>query len=156
MHLSARCCSEADLSDLAELYRRYREEIAGERGGRVHLAKEAFFEPAEARTATMLNDGRQLVALGTLDEVPVAMALGHLEELEDASLLAVLDVLYVDKGAREVGVGENLLGFVESWAKAKGATALDTVVLPGMRQAKNFLEGSGFTARLLIMHRRLD
>ena len=85
-------------SDLAELFRRYREEIAGERGAKVHLAKEAFFEPLEARMATMLGDGRQLAALGTIDEVPVAMALGHLEELGDSSLLAVLDVLYVDKG----------------------------------------------------------
>jgi len=28
-------------------------------------------------------------------------------------------------------------------------------VLPGMRNSKNFLEGAGFAARLLVMHRRL-
>jgi len=156
MEISAHCCAEGELSILVELFRRYCEEIAGERGAKVHLAKEAFFEPLEERMATMLGDGRQLAALGTIDDVPIAMALGHLEELGDSSLLAVLDVLYVDKAAREVGMGEKMLDFVVEWAKANGASVLDTIALPGMRQAKNFLEGSGFTARLLVMHRRLD
>jgi GNAT superfamily N-acetyltransferase len=69
--------------------------------------------------------------------------------------LASVDVLYVDTPAREVGVGEILLEAVATWAVDNGAIGLDVRVLPGMRQAKNFLEGTGFAARLLVMHRRL-
>jgi hypothetical protein len=29
-------------------------------------------------------------------------------------------------------------------------------VLPGIRESKNFLEGAGLVARLLVMHRRLS
>ena len=56
----------------------------------------------------------------------------------------------------EVGVGESLLATVLEWASAKQAIGIDLKVLPGMRESKNFLEGSGFTARLLVMHKRLD
>jgi GNAT superfamily N-acetyltransferase len=76
--------------------------------------------------------------------------------LADSSRLAVIDVLYVEPGAREVSVGESLLAVLVDWARTRGATALDASVLPGMRQAKSFLEGSGFAARLLVMHQRLD
>jgi hypothetical protein len=31
---------------------------------------------------------------------------------------------------------------------------IDAFALPGMRETKNFFEGSGFTARLLVMHRQ--
>ena len=33
---------------------------------------------------------------------------------------------------------------------------VDATALPGDRLTKNFFESNGFTARLLIMHRRLD
>ena len=58
--------------------------------------------------------------------------------------------------AREVGVGEKLLEVVASWAAERGAGGLDVAVLPGVRDAKNFLEGAGYVTRLLVMHRRLD
>jgi len=65
-------------------------------------------------------------------------------------------VIYVDPAAREVGVGENLLAAVAEWAGEHGAGTLDVPVLPGIRESKNFLEGAGFVARLLVMHRRLS
>ncbi len=57
--------------------------------------------------------------------------------------------------ARDVGVGEKLLDTVIDWSARRGATGVDVHVLPGMRTSKNFLEGSGFVARLLVMHRQL-
>jgi len=156
LRLATRVGSEDDLQSFVELYRGFREEIASERGAVVHLSREAFFEPLEARFMAILRDDRQQALLGTLDAVPVGMAVGRLEDLADSSRLAVIDVLYVEPGAREVGVGESLLAYAVDWARSKGATGLDTTVLPGMRQAKNFLEGCGFAARLLVMHHHLD
>jgi GNAT superfamily N-acetyltransferase len=72
------------------------------------------------------------------------------------SQLATIEVLYVDPAAREAGVGDKLLTTAVNWAAQRGATGVDVQVLPGMRVPKSFLEGSGFVARLLIMHRRLE
>jgi GNAT superfamily N-acetyltransferase len=55
-----------------------------------------------------------------------------------------------------VGVGEELVNSIAAWAERQGAVAIDVAVLPGMREAKNFLEKAGFAARLLVMHRRID
>jgi GNAT superfamily N-acetyltransferase len=130
MEVVTRTGTEADLEELVALYRRFCEDVAGERGGHIYVRKEGF-------------------------PVPVGIAVGHLDELADSSVLASVDVLYVDTPAREVGVGEILLEAVATWAVDNGAIGLDVRVLPGMRQAKNFLEGTGFAARLLVMHRRL-
>ena len=105
LHLTTRVASEDDLQTCVELYRRFREDVAGERGAVVHLSREAFSEPLEARFTTILRDDRQNVLLGTLDAVPVGLAVGRLEDLADSSRLAVIDVLYVEPGAREVSVG---------------------------------------------------
>jgi hypothetical protein len=39
---------------------------------------------------------------------------------------------------------------------ARGCAGIDALALPGHRTTKNFFEGSGFTARALVMHRALD
>ena len=53
-------------------------------------------------------------------------------------------------------MGESLLDAVSGWAAENGAGDLDVWVLPGIRESKNFLEGAGLVARLLVMHRRLS
>ena len=155
MNIGARVGTESDLRDLAELYRACWEALAVERGGSVQMRKEAFSEPLEAHFGAMVHDERRLVLLGTIDEVAVGLAVARLEELSGGSRLSTVEVLYVDPPARDVGVGEKLLGAVTEWAAGHGSTGIDVPVLPGMRTAKNFLEGSGFAARLLVMHHPL-
>ncbi|MGA2803085.1 MAG: GNAT family N-acetyltransferase [Acidimicrobiales bacterium] len=155
MNIGARVGTEADLRTLAELYRACRAALAGERGGSVHVLKEAFADPLEPHFRAMVHDDRRLVLLGTIDDVAVGLGVARLEEIPESARLATVEVLYVDPPAREVGVGEKLLAEVTDWATGRGATGIDVPVLPGMRTSKNFLEGSGFAARLLIMHRRL-
>jgi len=46
--------------------------------------------------------------------------------------------------------------FRETLRGERGAGGLDVPVLPGIRESKNFLEGAGLVARLLVMHRRLN
>jgi len=153
--LATRVAAVGDLAELVALYRRFREDVASERGADVHLSREAFVEPLEALMDTIVRDQGRLALLGLLGEVPVGIAIGRIEELADSSRLAIVEVLYVDEPAREVGVGECLLASLVEWAGANGADGIDVQVLPGMRQAKNFLEGSRFAARLLVMHRNL-
>jgi GNAT superfamily N-acetyltransferase len=155
MEVVARAATEADLDELVALYRGFCKDLAAERGGELHLRKEGFSPLLEDHFNDVMGDGRHLVLLGTLDKVPVGLVVAELGELRDSSRLAAVDVLYVEPPAREVGVGESLLEAVANWATSNGASGIDIRVLPGMRQAKNFLEGSGFVARLLVMHRRL-
>ena len=75
--------------------------------------------------------------------------------LRDGSQLAVIEALYVEPDARAVGVGEALIDVVEEWAKARGCSGLDALVLPGMRDSKNFFEAFGLTARAIVVHRDL-
>lgn len=156
MEVRTRVGTESDVSVLVDLYRSFRESLTRERGGGTYLSKEAFGEPLEPLFQEMVSDARRLVLLGLVDEVPVGLAVVRLEELSDSSRSAIAEVLYVDRQAREVGVGESLLDAVSGWAAENGAGDLDVWVLPGIRESKNFLEGAGLVARLLVMHRRLS
>ena len=43
-----------------------------------------------------------------------------------------------------------------AWFADAGCVGVDAVALPGHRVTKNFFEGSGFTARKLVMHHRIE
>jgi GNAT superfamily N-acetyltransferase len=156
MHAGARIGTERDVGTLVELYRASRETLTCERGGSMYLLKEVFGEPLEPHFAAIVHDDQWLVLLGTFDDVPVGLAVARLDEMPDSSFLATVEVVYVDPAAREVGIKEKLLKAAVDWAARRGATGIDVEVLPGMRASKNFLERSGFVARLLVMHQRLN
>jgi GNAT superfamily N-acetyltransferase len=155
MDVQARAATVEDLPELVELYRAYRSALAGERGGNTHLLKEGLVEPLEGAFSSIVHDEQWLVLLGTFDEVAVGLAAARIDTLPDRSHLVSVEAIYVDPQAREMGVGEELLDTITNWATERGATAVDVGVLPGMRASKNFLEGSGYAARLLVMHRKL-
>jgi GNAT superfamily N-acetyltransferase len=155
VEVGARVATDRDIATLVQLYQEYSNCLADERGGRSYLLKEALPEPLDARFGSMLHDQGWLVLLGTLDQSPIGLAAARIETMPDSSRVATVEVVYVDPAAREVGVGELLLGSAVEWAARQGATGVDVRVLPGMRESKNFLEGSGFVARLLVMHQRL-
>ena len=155
MEVGARIGTEGDLPALVELYRSSQAALTPERGGNLHVLREAMAEPVETRFEAIMHDDQWLVLLGTLDEAAVGVAVVRLDQMPDSSRLATVEALYVDPPAREVGVGEKLLSAVVDWAARRGAIGVDVRVLPGMRTSKSFLEGSGFTARLLVMHHKL-
>ena len=64
--------------------------------------------------------------------------------------------LFVEPEAREVGVGETLVGALLEWCRAHRCFGVDATALPGHRAAKNFFEEQGFVSRSLTMHRRLE
>ena len=68
----------------------------------------------------------------------------------------VLDLCFVEPGAREVGLGHLLIEQALGWFGSQGCTGVDGTAFPGDREAKNFFESAGFKARLLVMHRPID
>jgi ribosomal protein S18 acetylase RimI-like enzyme len=149
---AARPATAADVPVLAELSARAMEELTPMRGGAVFVAREARAAP----TAEDVADPEVCVVAGTIDETVVGYAVGRTEVLRDGSTLGVITDLYVDEGARAVGVGEAMMGSLLEWFRSAGCAGVDATALPGNRATKNFFEESGFTARLLVMHHRFS
>ena len=151
----ARPAGSADIARVAELCRKARAELAPQRGGAIMIQREARPEPVEeSLTAILSDDGRRLWA-GTLAEEIVGYAAARVEPLFDGRPLGVVEDLYVEPEARAVGVGECLVEVLLAWCSQRECVGVDAHALPGSRATKNFFEESGFTARLLVMHRAL-
>jgi GNAT superfamily N-acetyltransferase len=151
-----RPATEDDLARLAELARAAIAELTPMKGGAVWAAREARVEPVEDSLKASLADEVTRVVVGTIDDFPVGYAAVRVEVLNDASRLGVVDDIFVEEGARQVGVGEAMMADLVAWCEEQGCTGMDAMALPGHRSAKNFFEESGFTARKLVMHHRLD
>ncbi|MCZ7531071.1 MAG: GNAT family N-acetyltransferase [Acidimicrobiia bacterium] len=145
-----------DAEAVAELAARAAAELRRERGGWLWEQREAREALTADSAAALIADDDALVFVGTIDGTVVGFAAVEFELLRDGSHLGRLREIYVDTGARSVGVGEALIADVEAACIARGCVGIDAVALPGQRATKNFFEGAGFTARSLMMHRRLD
>jgi GNAT superfamily N-acetyltransferase len=155
VHEAARPATGEDVARLAELVAEAVAEQAEGRGGRIWSAREARTVPAEASFAALVEDPAALVLAGTIDDTVVGYAVAVTEELRTGDRLGIVTDVYVDPGAREVGVGEALLDQVVAWCEAAGCIGIDALALPGNRSTKNFFESFGFTARAIVVHRRL-
>lgn len=145
-----------DLDHLAGLFERAVAEMAPARGGAVFVAREARPAPVIDSFRAALAADDHGVWVGTIDDWPVGYAVAHTEELRDGKTLGVIEDLFVETGAREVGVGEAMIEVMLAWFADHGCAGVDAMALPGDRLTKNFFETAGFSARLLVMHHRLD
>lgn len=91
---------------------------------------------------------------GTLDDAVVGVGAAHVRDLFGQPL-GVIDCLYVEREARDVGVGSALCGALVARLAELGCQAVDAPALPGDRETKQRFEAAGFSARLLVLHRRL-
>jgi GNAT superfamily N-acetyltransferase len=153
---AARPATGDDVARLAELVAEAVAEQADGRGGRIWSVREARAVPAEASLAALVADPEALVLAGTIDGTVVGYAVAVTEELRTGERLGVVTDVYVDPGAREVGVGEALLDRVVAWCEGQGCIGIDALALPGNRNTKNFFESFRFTARAIVVHRRLQ
>jgi GNAT superfamily N-acetyltransferase len=149
MEVAAREATTDDAPEVAALARCLRSDLAGERGASVWVL-EARAEPLEE---SLFDEAR--VVVGTIDGVPVGYAVAHLRSEPDGSWLAVVEEIYVQPEAREVGVGEGMIEDMIEWARARGCRGIDGVVLPGLREGKNLFERVGMPARAITTHREL-
>ena len=164
---TARRARREDHEAITALVAAARREMEGARGGALLVASlehpgrrtgvaSRHGDPVTAADAGLdlggIGDG--CVVVGAVDEVTVGVAAADVAEI-GAGRVATIGLLYVDPAARGVGVGELMLDEIQTWCAAQGCTGVDVPVLPGDRATKSFLEGHGYVARLLTLHREL-
>ena len=151
---ACRPATEDDLPRLADLARLAIAELTPMKGGDVWADREARDEPLDENLKRALVDPDTRVLCGTIDGAVIGYAVVRIEPLRDGGRLGVLDDIFVEPGAREVGVGEALVNDVIAWCREADCIGIDSFALPGNRQTKNFFETFGFTARMLVVHKR--
>lgn len=156
MDEGCRPATPADVPRAAELARAAIAELAPMRGGEVWRLREARPEPIEEGLAALLDDADARFVVATIDEVVLGYAVARLEHLRDGSVLGVVDDIFVDDDARQIGLGELMIGDLVAWCAERKCIGMDAMALPGHRVTKNFFEESGFTARQLVMHHRFE
>lgn len=155
MDIGALRASDEHLDALAALAEEAVAEQADARGGWVWSRREVRTRPFSESLRVALDDPDQAVWAGLIDGTPVGYAAAAVESLQSGDRLGRVTDLYVTPGARDVGVGEELIGEVLQWCEQRDCVGVDSLALPGNRATKNFFETFGFTARLLVLHRRL-
>jgi GNAT superfamily N-acetyltransferase len=152
---NARAAGAADIATIVELARGLRAELREMRGGALWEVHEAQAEPLDAALHALLDRSDALVVVGTIDEAIVGYGIVMIEVLRDGTSLGIIRELFVELDARAVGVGEAIAEQLVTYCRERHCIGIDAFALPGHREAKNFFERSGFTARELTMHRRL-
>ena len=141
--------SADELGRCAELLATARVEASRHRGGARLVPERA---PSGEDLAAWVTDGSRLLLAGLFDGAVVGVG--------GASIgpggLGKIEACYVERGAREVGVGAALLRGLLDWLAARACTDIDATALPGDRLTKQLLEAAGFKTRLLILHRPQD
>ena len=156
MEIGAVPASGEHLDALAALATEAVAEQADARGGWIWSRREVRTRPFSESFGRALDDPDQAMWVGLIDGTPVGYAAVAVESLQSGDRLGRVTDLYVTTGARDVGVGEELIGEVLRWCEQRDCVGVDSLALPGNRATKNFFETFGFTARLLVLHRRLS
>jgi GNAT superfamily N-acetyltransferase len=152
----ARSAEAGDLAAVEPLVEAATAEKAAQKGGELWHRRERRAGPiAEALAKALAADDYEL-AVGTYDGVVVGYGLVRADHLLDGGVLGVIDDLYVDPGARSLGLGEAIMDHLIAWCRAEGCFGVDSIALPGDRSTKNFFESFGLVARAIVVHRRLD
>jgi GNAT superfamily N-acetyltransferase len=148
---SARVATAADLAFAAELWERAVAELDGQRGGAL-LAGSLYRADPKVALRSSLEDPDHLLVIGSIQDVPVGFA-SAICDRSRSEPVGVIEIIYVDPPARQVGVAEAMVKVVMDWSSKLGCVGVDAPALPGSRSSKAFFEDNGFVARLLIMHR---
>jgi GNAT superfamily N-acetyltransferase len=152
---SARPATTSDVPALVEFARSLRDEWRGMRGGALWAVREAAHEPLADAFGALLAREDACIVVGTIDGVVVGYGTAEVELLRDGTRLGIISELFVEQGARAVGVGEAVADELVAFCRNQNCLGVDARALPGHREAKNFFERAGFTARALIMHKPL-
>jgi GNAT superfamily N-acetyltransferase len=152
---TARSASPADIEQIAGLVRQCVAELEPQRGGAMWSVTAARIEPIDERLSHEIHDPDMLVVVGEYERSIVGYSVCELCATTDGRSYARVTDLFTLEGARHVGVGESMMDACIQWARDHSAFAIDASVLPGTRDAKNFFEGFGLTARALTVSKQL-
>lgn len=147
----ARVATGDDLATLTALSEQAVSDLDGQRGGTLLAGTLIGLRPLADVLAAAIADDDSLVVLGAIDQVTVGFTAVHVDRTRRQPI-GVIDAVYVEPDARQVGVGEAMLDVVVPWCGERGCLGVDAPALPGSRPAKAFFEDHGFVARLLVMH----
>lgn len=155
MDVTVRPAVSADIPPLVGMYREALAEqvVLREAWG----VAEGLAEPLEAAMAHLIDDADSFFRVGEIDGVGLGFIWARIEPLLPQAgdeRIGVVRLVYVDPGARAVGVGESMLDDVLASMRAGGIRRFDAIVSPGHRLAKNFFESAGFSARRITMYHR--
>ena len=153
---TVRTATPADLDDVVALAAAAVAEKQTQKGGAVWVRRESRPEPFARSLGETLRASHHEVAVGQLDGVTVGYGVVHSETLLDGGKLGVIDDIYVDPRARELGLGELLMEHLLAWCREQGCFGVDSLALPGDRSTKNFFESFGLVARAIVVHRPLE
>jgi GNAT superfamily N-acetyltransferase len=151
---TARPAREGDMAACAELVTRALAYVRSMRGGPA-LVGDVTCEALLSRW-TDEAQGPATVYVGEFDGVVVGVAAATIAKRSYAATASGrIECCYVEDGARGVGVGSALMESLVTWCQERGCDDIDALALPGDRLTKGRLEATGFTARLLVLSRRL-
>jgi GNAT superfamily N-acetyltransferase len=114
------------------------------RGGMQLLAECPIVTDWEALIAS------NVVLVGVLDDV----VFGYLV-LRLAADRGVVSHVFVEEGARELGLGDAMIDAAIEAVRAAGLRGIEGTALPGDRETKNLFERAGITARKITVYRGL-
>jgi GNAT superfamily N-acetyltransferase len=154
-HEAARTAVAGDLDAVAALAAAAADEKRDQKGGPLWWRRERRQGDVAAGVRAALEAADHELAVGTLDGTVIGYAVARVERLADGGLLGVVEDIYVDPGARAVGVGEALMDHVLAWCRDRGCFGVDSLALPGDRATKNFFESFGLVARAIVVHKPL-
>jgi GNAT superfamily N-acetyltransferase len=141
----------ADLGSVEALWRQAVSELDGQRGGALLAGSLLRRRPVGEMLADAVQRDDMVVVLGTADDAEVGVASAHCDR-DRREPVGVIDTIYVDPAARQIGVGEAMVNLLVQWCSSQGCVGVDAPALPGSRPAKAFFETHGFVTRLLVMH----
>ena len=157
MQIASRQADETDLPELVRMYRLLEPEQAAVRS--LWPVADGLPEPIGVAFENHLADDDSVVVIGTIDDVPVGFMWMRAESLlpqADDALVGSARLVFVEVGARGVGVGEAMITMAMDDFRARGIALFDAHVSPGHRLAKNFFESHGYSARRIVMHHSED
>ncbi|HSR44402.1 MAG TPA: GNAT family N-acetyltransferase [Acidimicrobiia bacterium] len=153
--IEVRTAGPADLPEIIRMYRRLEREMVDLH--EMWPLADGIDEPIDLSIGARIESGEWFVYVATIDSVPLGFLFAHLRSLLEQAQgerVGVIDLLFTEPEAREVGIAEALLDVALADLARAGAERFDAPVLPGHRLAKNFFERAGFSARSITMHRR--
>lgn len=163
MELAAREATAHDLDVVVQLACEFWTEQRAARGGVLWAAREAPQPPADDAlhrdaVSTRYHDAinERMIVVGVIDDVVLGYGRAAIETLGDGSVIGRISELFVDRQAREVSLGDEIINHIVRELRSAGCSGVDAYALPGERLTKNFFEAHGFKARLLTMHHRFD
>jgi len=153
MKVTARRAGSDDIATLETMYRSLESEMEALHG--MWPVADGLDEPVSGSFEDALAEPDTVVIIGEIESHPFGFLMARVERLlaqADGEQVGAIRLIYVDRDAREVAVGEEMREMALDILRERGITKFDAHVLPGHRLAKNFFEAGGFSARSIIMH----